>query len=57
VIFLGEPLHWNLLLGLALVTAGILFGVRKAVAIAPSAVVMNTPEKIAARASATGAGG
>jgi len=29
VIFLGEPLHWNLLLGLALVTAGILFGVRK----------------------------
>jgi drug/metabolite transporter (DMT)-like permease len=26
---LGEPLHWNLLAGLALVTAGIVFGVRK----------------------------
>ena len=30
VIFLGEPLGWNLLAGLALVTAGILFGVRRA---------------------------
>ncbi len=29
VFFLGEPLHWNLMVGLALVTAGILFGVRK----------------------------
>jgi drug/metabolite transporter (DMT)-like permease len=29
VFFLGEPLYWNLLAGLALVTAGILFGVRK----------------------------
>lgn len=28
VAFLDEPLHWNLLAGLALVTAGILFGVR-----------------------------
>ena len=28
VIFLGEPLYWNLLAGLALVTAGIVFGVR-----------------------------
>ena len=28
VLFLGEPLHWNLALGLALVTMGILFGVR-----------------------------
>jgi drug/metabolite transporter (DMT)-like permease len=28
--FLGEPLHWNLLTGLALVTCGILFGVRQA---------------------------
>ena len=28
--FLGEPLHWNLLAGLALVTSGILFGVRQA---------------------------
>lgn len=30
VAFLGEPLHWNLLAGLVLVTAGILFGVRGA---------------------------
>jgi drug/metabolite transporter (DMT)-like permease len=39
-IFLGEPLVWNLLAGLALVTAGIVFGVRKgaAVAIKPIAV-------------------
>ena len=29
VFFLGEPLNWNLMVGLALVTAGILFGVRK----------------------------
>jgi drug/metabolite transporter (DMT)-like permease len=28
VVFLGEPLVWNLGLGLALVTVGILFGVR-----------------------------
>ena len=29
VFFLGEPLNWNLMVGLTLVTAGILFGVRK----------------------------
>jgi drug/metabolite transporter (DMT)-like permease len=29
VIFLGEPLHWNLIAGLLLVTAGILFGVQR----------------------------
>jgi len=29
-LFLGEPLHWNLLAGLLLVTAGILFGVQRA---------------------------
>jgi drug/metabolite transporter (DMT)-like permease len=34
--FLGEPMHWNLLAGLALVTGGILFGVRQAKA-APAA--------------------
>ncbi|HEY8905612.1 MAG TPA: DMT family transporter, partial [Rhodoferax sp.] len=28
VLLLGEPLHWNLALGLLLVTGGILFGVR-----------------------------
>lgn len=30
VLFLGEPLHWSLMAGLALVTAGILFGVQRA---------------------------
>lgn len=34
VVFLGEPLHWNLLAGLALVTGGIVFGVRRAAAAA-----------------------
>jgi drug/metabolite transporter (DMT)-like permease len=36
--FLGEPLHWNLLAGLALVTSGILFGVwqTKKPAVAPT---------------------
>ncbi len=33
-LFLGEPLQWNLVMGLALVTIGILFGVRKT-AVAP----------------------
>lgn len=32
VFFLGEPLYWNLWAGLAMVTTGILFGVRAAVA-------------------------
>ena len=32
VIFLGEPLYWNLLAGLALATVGILFGVRSSLA-------------------------
>ena len=36
VLFLGEPLAWNLLLGLALVTLGIVFGVR---GVAPPAVM------------------
>ena len=31
---LGEPLGWNVLLGLALVTSGIVFGVRKAATVA-----------------------
>ena len=30
VAVLGEPMHWNLLAGLALVTGGILLGVRAA---------------------------
>jgi hypothetical protein len=39
-VFLGEPLVWNLGLGLALVTLGILFGVRavKTIAIKKEAV-------------------
>lgn len=44
VIFLHEPLHWNLMAGLLLVTVGILFGVRK---IAPLAV---KPAALAAEA-------
>ncbi len=38
VIFLGEPLAWNLLAGLALVTTGIVFGVRKATRVATKSV-------------------
>ena len=34
VLFLGEPLYWNLAAGLALVTMGILFGVRVVVSVA-----------------------
>ena len=49
VLFLGEPLHWNLAAGLALVTMGILFGVRAA---APVAI-----KKVAAHAGLTRAGG
>jgi len=45
VLLLGEPLGWNLAGGLALVTAGILFGVRGAT------------QKRAASAGRTGAGG
>jgi drug/metabolite transporter (DMT)-like permease len=40
-IFLGEPLGWNLMVGLALVTLGILFGVRRA-AVAPVSVAART---------------
>ena len=49
VLFLGEPLHWNLAAGLALVTMGILFGVRAA---APGATKV-----VAAHAGLTRAGG
>ena len=48
VLLLGEPLGWNLLAGLALVTAGILFGVR--------ATRQKTTDLIAARACPAGAG-
>jgi drug/metabolite transporter (DMT)-like permease len=46
---LGEPLSWNVMGGLALVTAGIVFGVRKVVAVAPKI--------IAAHANSAGARG
>lgn len=46
VMFLGEPLYWNLLAGLALVTAGIVFGVR-----AQAKPVANAPDLIAGHAS------
>ena len=35
-LLLGEPLHWNLALGLLLVTAGIVFGVRSVASAAPA---------------------
>jgi drug/metabolite transporter (DMT)-like permease len=34
VLILGEPLYWNLLLGLALVTVGIVFGVKPVTSVA-----------------------
>jgi drug/metabolite transporter (DMT)-like permease len=52
VIFLGEPMYWNLLAGLALVTVGIVFGVRMQ---AQRAAVV-TPELIAGDARPTRAG-
>jgi len=45
-LFLGEPLVWNLLAGLALVTAGIVFGVRRSPVVAIKSV--------AAHAASTG---
>lgn len=49
VLFLGEPLYWNLAAGLALVTVGILFGVRVAAS--------NAIKKEAACADVVRAGG
>ena len=54
VYFLGEPLYWNLLAGLALVTMGILFGVRTPklppgwgpAALAAQQALSNEPPKI-----------
>lgn len=48
-VVLGEPLVWNLIAGLALVTAGILFGVRQAKAVAIKNVATQADSK---RASA-----
>ena len=47
VIFLGEPLGANLLAGLALVTAGILFGVRAARQIAPVSIATSEDSALA----------
>lgn len=41
VVFLSEPLHWNLVAGLVLVTAGILFGVRLATVQTPKHRTIN----------------
>ena len=51
VIFLGEPLYWNLLAGLALVTLGIVFGVR----VQARRVATVTPDLIADGAYSTSA--
>lgn len=48
VMFLGEPLYWNLLAGLTLVTAGIVFGVR-----GQAKTAVNGPDLIAAHADGT----
>lgn len=48
VIFLGEPLYWNLSAGLVLVTIGILFGVR---GVAPAAVKHATARPKSTRAA------
>jgi drug/metabolite transporter (DMT)-like permease len=43
-LFLGEPLVWNLWAGLALVTSGIVFGVRKQVTIAINSVAITSTD-------------
>ena len=48
VMFLGEPLHLNLLAGLTLVTAGIVFGVR-----GQANPAANAPDLIANHADST----
>ncbi len=45
VLLLGEPLGWNLLAGLVLVTAGILFGVRAARQNTMNSVAINVDQK------------
>ena len=48
-VILNEPLGWNVLLGLALVTSGIVFGVRQAAA--------NTMKSVAIKSITSGARG
>ena len=45
VLVLGEPLGWNVLAGLALVTAGIVFGVRKSSVAINSIAIHQHPER------------
>ena len=47
VLFLGEPLHWNLAAGLALVTLGILFGVRAISHVATKTVAASSSSTVA----------
>ncbi len=42
VLFLGEPLYWNLLLGLALVTVGIVLGVKPVIPVSPINAQLST---------------
>ncbi len=49
VLFLGEPLYWHLLAGLALVTLGIVFGVR----VQAQRITAMTPDLIADGADST----
>jgi drug/metabolite transporter (DMT)-like permease len=54
VLLLGEPLHWNLLAGLVLVTTGILFGVCRAMATdAASRGVSHSPARTSSEARCT----
>ena len=45
VIFLGEPMHWNLVAGLLLVTAGILLGVLRKVPPAQATLPASVPSR------------
>lgn len=55
VIFLGEPMYWNLLAGLALVTVGIVFGVRVQAQRAAVPAAAAAPDLIAGDDRSTGA--
>jgi hypothetical protein len=57
VIFLGEPLGLNLVAGLALVTIGILVGVRAAARGGPPAAAADTPDSSSGPASVATPGG
>ncbi|VWX59830.1 EamA-like transporter family protein [Burkholderiales bacterium 8X] len=52
-VFLGEPLHWNLVAGLACVTLGILFGVQRTRSAAPPAPATSASTPVGTAAAAT----